>query len=141
MDPSGDRTCGRGWVRGARVSLDANQAMQFTASEVRCRLRQRGDTDPRSVAVHTAASDVSAWTSLLSRRAAFELGRSADRLPTVVYWFTQGRQLEEIGRGLSRFGGTWDGDQAVETASGLIARLLNQRLAAYAPRSARDTAY
>jgi hypothetical protein len=115
--------------------------MKFTASEVRYRLRQPGDGESRTAAVHAAASDVGAWTALLGRRAAFELGQVADRLPTAVFWFVQGRRLDEIGRSLSRFGSTWDGDHAIEVASQLIARLLNQRSAAYAAESARDTAY
>jgi hypothetical protein len=115
--------------------------MQFTTSEVRARLRQSAQADPRTAAVHAAASDVGAWTALLGRRAAFELGQAATRLPTVVFWYAHGRRLDEIGRSLSHFGSTWDGDHAVEVASQLIARLLNQRATTYAERSARDTVY
>ena len=106
--------------------------MQFTTSEVRARLRQPAQADRRTAAVHAAASDVGAWTALLGRRAAFELWQVADRLPSVIFWYTRGRRLDEIGRSLSHFGGTWDGDHAVEVASQLIARLLNQRSAVYA---------
>lgn len=111
----------------------------YTSLEVRSRLRQPPALHPRTQAVHAAAADVGAWTALLGRRGARELGRAADRLPTVVFWFCQGRHLDEIGRALTPFGSTWDGDQAVDAASQLIARLLNQRGTAYAPSSARHT--
>jgi hypothetical protein len=79
---------------------------------------------------------VSAWTALLGPRTAYALGRTAERLPTVVFWYTRGRRLDEIGRDLAPFGSTWDGDQAVDVASQLIAHLLNRRPAAYARGSA-----
>jgi hypothetical protein len=60
---------------------------------------------------------VSAWTALLGPRTAYALGRTAERLPTVVFWYTR--------------------DQAVDVASQLIAYLLNRRPAAYARGSGR----
>jgi len=126
-------------LRLARARRPGSPRTPYTTLEVRRRLRQSPAACLRTAAVHAAASDVGAWTSLLDRRTAYELGRAADRLPTVVFWFCRGRRLDEIGRGLTPFGSTWDGDHAVEVASALIARLLNQRPAAYVPSSARHT--
>jgi hypothetical protein len=111
----------------------------YTALEVRCRLRQAPESNPRTAAVHAAAADVGAWTALLAPSDAYELGRAADRLPSVVFWFCRGRRLDEIGRELTPFGSTWDGDQAVTVASHLIAHLLNQQPAPDAPGSAHHT--
>jgi hypothetical protein len=41
-------------------------------------------------------------------------------------WYRQGVPPHEIGRRLSRFGGAWDAEQAIEVAAALIARALNQ---------------
>jgi hypothetical protein len=126
-------------LRLARARRPGSPRTPYTTLEVRHRLRQSPAACPRTAAVHAAAADVGAWTSLLDARTAFELGRAADRLPTVVFWFCRGRRLDEIGRQLTPFGSTWDGDQAVEAASHLIARLLNTSPAAYVPNSARHT--
>jgi hypothetical protein len=105
-------------------------ARTFTPDEVRTRLQLDDTAHPRTVAVHAAAAQSSVWSSLLSEKSAFDLGRSASRLPTVVYWYRQGVPAHEIGRRLSRFGGAWDADRAITVASELIARALNQPAAA-----------
>jgi hypothetical protein len=110
----------------------------YTPEEVRDRLRCTRHADPRTLAVHAAAADVGAWTALLASQAALDLGRAAERLPSLVFWFVQGRGLEEMGRMVSPLGSAWDANQAIEVASGLIARLLNQRGAAYMPGSAEN---
>jgi hypothetical protein len=82
--------------------------------------------EPRTAAVHAAAARVGIWSSLLSARAAIDLGRAADRLPSVVYWYRQGLSPCDIGRRLSYFGGAWDADRALDTAAQLIAEALNR---------------
>jgi hypothetical protein len=97
----------------------------YTAAEVRQRLQVDRSDDPRTVAVHAAAAQTSIWSSLLSRTAAFDLGRAADRLPTIVYWYRLGLSPCEIGRRLSPLGGAWDANCALDAAAALIARALN----------------
>jgi hypothetical protein len=102
----------------------------YTPAEVRQRLQVDRADDPRTAAVHAAAARVGVWSSLLSPRAAADLGRAADRLPTVVYWYRQGVSACEIGRRLSPFGGAWDANRAVDTAATLIAQALNRGVVA-----------
>jgi hypothetical protein len=97
----------------------------FTPAEVRERLQSADVEHPRTLAVHAAAAQASVWSSLLPEKVAFDLGRVATRLPTVVYWYRQGVPTDEIGRRLSGFGGAWDADRALTVASELIARTLN----------------
>jgi hypothetical protein len=84
------------------------------------------EDDERTAAVHAAAARTSVWSSRLPDRLAFNLGRSAHRLPTVVYWHRQGIQPDEIGRRLSPFGTEWDADRALDAATSLIADVLNR---------------
>ncbi len=110
------------WLLGSRIS-------SFTAEEVRKRLLFSGledAEDERTAAVHLAAAQTSVWSSHLRQQVAFDLGRSADRLPTVVFWYRQGTPLGEIGRRLSPFGGAWDAERAVDAAAELIATSLNR---------------
>lgn len=97
----------------------------YTPEEVRLRLQLDDTGHPRTAAVHAAAAHCSLWSTLLSEKVALDLGRSAARLPTIVYWYRQGIPPHEIGRRLSRFGGAWDADRAFGIASELIARALN----------------
>ena len=99
----------------------------FTPEEVRQRLQLEHTDDPRTAAVHSAAAHVSVWSSLLPDKAAFELGRAAHRLPTIVLWHSQGMPPGEIGRRLSPFGSAWDADRALSVATALIATVLNTR--------------
>jgi hypothetical protein len=103
-----------------------SQRVTFTPKEVRQRLRQDEATDPRTAAVHAAAACTSLWSALLTDKIAYDLGRTATRLPTIVFWYCQGVSAHEIGRRLSTFGGAWDADRAVDVASALIAHILNQ---------------
>ncbi|MBV9327406.1 MAG: hypothetical protein JO352_27000 [Chloroflexi bacterium] len=113
-------TSRRSWPRllGARN--------HYTPAEVRQRLQVDHADDPRTAAVHAAAARVGVWSSLLRPQDAFDLGRAADRLPTVVYWYRQGVSAGEIGRRLSPFGGAWDANRALDTAARLIAEVLNK---------------
>jgi hypothetical protein len=98
----------------------------YTAEEVRKRLRvDAACADARTQAVHAAAAMTGVWASLLTDRVAFDLGRAANRLPTVVFWYCQGLCLHEIGRRLSPFGTRWDAERAVDAAAELIAQALN----------------
>jgi hypothetical protein len=98
----------------------------YTAAEVLQRLQVDRADDPRTAAVHAAAAQIGVWSSLLSERVAYELGRSAQRLPTVVYWYRQGVSPCEIGRRLSPLGGAWDANRALNEAAALIAQALNR---------------
>ena len=98
----------------------------FTPEEVRQRLRHADSVHPRTVAVQTAAARTAVWSALLPDNVAFDLGPAGRRLPSVVFWHSQGVSLEDIGRRLSRFGGAWDAERAIDVASQLIAHMLNE---------------
>jgi|SRR5579859_4608177 len=99
----------------------------YSAQEVLHRLQvDRPDGDPRTLAVHTAAALTAVWSAELPERVAFDLGRAATRLPTVVYWYRQGLSANEIGRRLSPLGTSWDAARALEAAASLIAQALNR---------------
>jgi len=101
------------------------QRKSFSPEEVRQRLRADLSADPRTRAVHAAAARTAVWSSRLPDRVAFDLGRAAHRLPTVVFWYCQGVPELEIGRRLSPFGGEWDAERALMVAATLIANALN----------------
>ena len=98
----------------------------FTAQEVRQRLQVGTAHDERTHAVHAAAARTAVWSSQLSDRLTFDLGRAASRLPSVVYWYRQGMSLPDIGRRLSPFGTDWDANRALDAAATLIAQSLNR---------------
>ncbi len=98
----------------------------FTAEEVRQRLEVDRAEDARTAAVHAMAARTSIWATELPERLAFDLGRTANRLPTVVFWYRQGVCAHEIGRRLSPFGGAWDANRALDAAAALIATALNR---------------
>ena len=97
----------------------------FTAREVRHRLGLTQADDPRTAAVHAMAAQTGLWSGRLPDRLALDLGATASRLPSVVYWYRQGHSPHVIGRRLSRFGGAWDAERALGVAAGLIAEALN----------------
>jgi hypothetical protein len=101
------------------------QRDSFTPEEVRQRLQLDVTANPRTAAVHGAAARSGIWSGLLPDNAAFELGRAANRLPTIVFWYSQGMPPGEIGRRLSPFGSAWDADRALSVATALIATVLN----------------
>ena len=99
----------------------------YSAQEVLERLQaDQLDGDPRTVAVQTAAAMTGVWCTALPERIAFNLGRAANRLPSVIYWHRQGLSTNEIGRRLSPFGTSWDAERALEAAARLIAQALNR---------------
>jgi hypothetical protein len=98
----------------------------YSPREVRQRLKQADARHPRTLAVHDAAARTGIWSSLLPEKLAFELGRPATRLPSIVLWYRQGVPLHEIGRRLSPLGGAWDADRALDVAAMLIAKALNR---------------
>jgi hypothetical protein len=99
----------------------------FTPEEVRRRLQVDDMAhDERTQAVHVAAARTGVWSGQLPDRLAFELGRSAHRLPSVVYWYRQGLSPRDIGRRLSPFGSDWDANRALDAAASLIAQSLNR---------------
>src|SRR5437667_8197879 len=102
------------------------QRNNFSPEEVRQRLRMDQPGDPRTAAVHAAAAQTGVWSSLVSDRLAFDLGRTASRLPTIVFWYCQGVSTHEIGKRISPFGSAWDADRALDVAAALIARALNR---------------
>jgi hypothetical protein len=106
------------WLLGAHKS--------YSAEEVLERLQFDELEDPRTVAVHTAAAMTGVWCTELSDRVALDLGRAANRLPTVVFWYRQGLSAHEIGRRLSPFGTSWDAERALSAAASLIAQALNR---------------
>jgi hypothetical protein len=113
--------------------------LHFTSCEVRRRLRQQPAADPRTATVHAAAADIGTWTALLAPSTAHELGRAAERLPSAVFWFVQGRSMHDIGQRLRPLGGPWDAEYAIDVASCLIARLLNDRAHVELSDGARNT--
>jgi hypothetical protein len=98
----------------------------FTPEEVRQRLQVDRPDDTRTAAVHAVAAQTSLWSARVPDRLAFDLGRTASRLPTVVYWYRQGVPLHEIGRRLSPFGGASDANRALDAAAWLMAQALNR---------------
>ncbi len=98
----------------------------FSAAEVQARLQSDPAGEPRTAVVHAAAREVSCWSDLLTRSDQFHLGRTASRLPSVIFWYQRGLSTEQIGQRLSPFGASWDGERAVAVASRLIATHLNR---------------
>jgi hypothetical protein len=125
--PTSTRRSRFSWPRLlAYLSQLTHPGRTFTPHEVRLRLQQANAGHPRTQAVHAVAARTGVWSSLLPDRAAFDLGRAANRLPTIVLWYRQGVPLHEIGRRLSPLGGAWDADHALDVATMLIARALNR---------------
>lgn len=99
----------------------------YSPAEVRERLGDPNTLNPRTAAVHAAAARTGLWSAQLDARTASQLGKSGRCLPLIVYWYCEGVALDQIGRRVSPFGSEWDADRAVDTASRLIAQLLNKQ--------------
>jgi hypothetical protein len=106
--------------------LGTHRDTSFTQEEVRRRLRAGDTACVRTAAVHAAAARTAVWSALLPDNIARDLGAAARKLPSVVFWHSQGISLEDIGRRISPLGGAWDADRALDTASALIAYVLNE---------------
>ncbi len=112
--------------RWLRSTLLGDRSAQFTATEVRSLLSPDvpGSTQRRQATLATVAV-TSAWLEYLGKREARELGRLAERLPSIVYLYAAGAALEEI---LRRVGGwsTWRVERALDAACACIAACLNE---------------
>jgi hypothetical protein len=100
-------------------------APRFTGAEVADALAGRLH-GPRAERVLELAAQTSRWLPDDPRRTFREVGRYADRVPTILYQLRTGADPEEIGRRMSPFGGGWRVRRTVEIASDLIARELNR---------------
>jgi hypothetical protein len=106
------------------VSLEPDP---YTPDEVSHLLRAAESVDDeRRQRLLDAAAVPGAWLPHLTTHDARQLGRLADRLPTIVHLHASGASTEEIRR---RFGGwsTWSAEQARSTACACIAACLNER--------------
>ena len=85
--------------------ISIGDAARYTAPDVRSLLTPSAPSgasseapDERRDAVLAVAARPSAWTGKLGRQQAWELGRLADRLPTLVALYSRGTPLEELAR-------------------------------------------
>lgn len=127
--------------RGVSSPRDARGANDFSAADVRRLLTTDEDTlDPaRRQAVLAVAARPSAWTARLDARRAWELGRLAERLPTIVYLHTSGAAPEQVCKRLGTLSAL-TAERALEVACGCIAAQLNAARAAGVRFSERDSA-
>jgi hypothetical protein len=79
----------------------------------------------RAATVRACAAVPSEWLDYLHPERSRELGRAAQRLPSVVYWWSSGCSFAEIGRHLSLFCGDWVAQRALDAALECIAARLN----------------
>jgi DHA1 family multidrug resistance protein-like MFS transporter len=98
---------------------------RFTGHEVALALSGRLQ-GPRADVVLDMAAQPSRWMPIDSARTFRDVGRYADRVPTILSQIRNGGDPEEIGRRLSPLGGGWPVRRTVEIASDLIARELNR---------------
>ena len=100
-------------------------AARFTGREVADALagRLRG---PRAERALEMAAQTGRWMPADARRAFRDVGRCADRVPTILHQLRNGADPEEIGRRLNPLGGSWPVRRTIEIASELIARELNR---------------
>ncbi|MDP8924597.1 MAG: hypothetical protein M3O34_17215 [Chloroflexota bacterium] len=80
--------------------------------------------DERRDAVLAVAARPSTWTSRLDRQQVWQLGRLADRLPTIVALYSRGTPIEEIAR-RERCLVTSTVERALDVACACIAAHLN----------------
>ena len=119
-------------LRELFAPISIGDASRYTAPDVRTLLdaatldASSEETDERREAVLAVAARPSAWTGRLGRQQVWELGRLADRLPTIVALYSRGTPLEEIGR---REGclTTFTVERALDVACACIAAQLNDR--------------
>lgn len=102
-----------------------NSGKRFSRREVVDALAGRLSGPRAEQALEMAAQTVR-WMPADSRRAFQEVGRYADRVPTILYHLRNGADPEEIGRRLSPLGGAWPVRRTIDIASDLIARELNR---------------
>jgi hypothetical protein len=115
-------------LRQLRSALSGRRASRYTATEVRALLDpQAGEVTERRRSVLATAAVPSGWTGYLRERDAAELGRVAERLPTILFWHRAGHSTEEIGRRIGLLGGPGRAERALQVAAGCIAARLNDR--------------
>jgi len=98
---------------------------RYTAGEVAEALAGRRQ-GPRAQRALEMAAQTARWLPAEPKTAFREVGRYADRVPTILHQIRGGAEPEEIGRRLSPLGGGWPVRRTVEIASDLIARELNR---------------
>ena len=112
------------------------EAARYTASDVRTLLdpstpvhTSLEEQEERRDAVIQIAARPSAWTGRLGRQRAWELGRLADRLPTIVGLYSRGVPLEEVAH-RERCLTAYTVERALDAACACIAEQLNSRRSA-----------
>ena len=106
----------------------ARRPGRYTPAEVIAQLAPRGATTTqpgRSRAILACAAQPSEWMDRLDARTAWQLGRLAPRLPTVVAWYGAGLSFKEIGKRIGSLGGSWTARRALEAAACCISARLN----------------
>ena len=100
--------------------------LKYTAAEVKCYLRGKGEGE-RTQPIMEEASNFSTYTTgklpegLLGRERIFE------RLPSVLYQYNQGRPTAEIARSIGYLTDGEDVEAAMDYVAELIARRVNNR--------------
>ena len=92
----------------------------YTPAEVIALLAARSATTGqpgRARAILACAAQPSEWMDRLDARTAWQLGRLAQRLPTVVAWYRAGLSFKEIGKRIGSLGGSWTARRALEAAA------------------------
>jgi hypothetical protein len=87
--------------------------------------------DVRAAAIRSCAAQPAQWLDGLDDGTTEELGRLSGQLPSIVFWYTAGLSLDEIGRRVGHFGelsGVWEAERAASAAARCIARRLNAHL-------------
>ncbi|MFN8632598.1 MAG: MFS transporter [Chloroflexota bacterium] len=81
---------------------------------------------PRAEQALEMAAQPSRWMPAEPQETFRQVGRFADRVPTILFQVRSGADPEEIGRRISPLSGSWPVRRTVEIASDLIARELNR---------------
>lgn len=120
-------------LRGLLAPISIGDAPRYTVHDVRALLdpsvavdASSEATDERRDDVLTVAARPSTWTSRLGRQQVWELGRLADRLPTIVALYARGTSLEEIARREGCLIAS-TAERALDVACACIAAHLNSR--------------
>lgn len=114
-------------LRRACSALLDGRSGGYTQSDVRALLEPAAaEPDERRRAVLAAAAVPGAWLDHLGEREGRELGRLADRLPTIVFLHASGASSDEILRRVGGWG-TWSVERALDVAAHCIAARLNGR--------------
>jgi hypothetical protein len=101
----------------------------YRAAEVRDRLSLDPAQDARTRAVHEMAGRTGLWLPWDCRYHTLQhsLGRGAERLPSILFWYVHGLTFAEIGKRISLLGTESEAESAINVCCQLIAAVLNQR--------------